>query len=207
MKRTRTYVAVLALVGLAAFCLVGMGTLRAQNFATKTIGPAKVALCDIGELFSKYQRSKDMLDDLEKERQLFVAEGQKRVAQLEDLGQQLQGYVEGKPEHDKLFEKIQRAKIELEVWKKMQQGKILSKHLAMTKTLNQQISQAIADVAKQRGLDMVLQFSAKKIEANNAQELVMKIRGRQVLYSQPDLDITAAVLQKLDETYRITKKK
>lgn len=207
MKRKRTYLIIASLVVVAASCLIGLGQLNAQNFGGKVIGPAKVAVCDLGELFAKYQRSKDMIDKLEKDRQAFVAEGQKRVAQLEDLGQQIEGYVEGKPEHAKLFEKIQRASIELEVWKKMQQSRILAKHLAMTKTLHQQITVAVSEVAKERGLDLVIQFDPKKVEASNAQELVMKIRSREVLYSDPNMDITAAVLQKLDETYRVTKTK
>jgi Skp family chaperone for outer membrane proteins len=207
MKQRKTHLIIASLVIVAAFCLIGLSQLNAQNFGSKTSGPTKVAVCHLGDLFSKYQRAKDMLDKLEKIRQEFMAEGQKRIAVLEDLNQQLGGYVEGKPEYQKLFDKIQSGTIELEVWKKMQQQSILTKHMAMTKVIYQQMTEAIAEVSKERGLDLVIQFDPQKIEAQNAQEWQMKVQMRQVLYNDPNMDITAAVLQKLDETYRVTKSK
>lgn len=206
MKQKRTHLIIVVVI-VAVSCLIGLTRLNAQNFGNKATGPTKVAVCNLGDLFSKYQRARDMLDKLEKKRQEFVAEGQKRIAVLENQTQQLGGYVEGKPEFKKLDEKIVSGTIELEVWKKMQQRSILTSHMAMTKVIYQQMRETIAEVAKERGIDLVIQFDPQKIEAKNAQEWQMMVKMRQVLYSDSQMDITAAVLQKLNETYQITKPK
>lgn len=207
MKQKRTHLIVIGLVVVAGSCLVGLTQLNAQNFGVKTTGPTKVAVCHLGDLFLKYQRAEDMLKELDNERVTFIAEAQKRIGNLKDLSLRLEGYKEGKPEHEKLFDEIESVTIELEVWKKMRQGRILAKHMAMTKVIYQQMNEAIAEVAKERGIDLVIQFDPQKIEAKNVQEWQMKVQLRQVLYSDPKMDITASVLQKLDETYRVTKLK
>ena len=207
MKQKRTHLIIVSLVIVAASCLIGLTRLNAQNVGGKTTAPTKVAVCHLNDLFLKYQRAKDMIDKLEKSRQAFVAEGQKRLAQLENLRQELEGYVAGKPEHQKLSDTILRTTIGLKVWQEFQQKSILAEHMAMTKVIYDQINKAISDVAKERGIDLVIQFDPNKIEANNAQEWQLKVQMRQVLYSEPKMDITAAVLQKLDEAYIVTKPK
>ncbi len=206
MKK-RTHLILIGLAVVASSCIIGLTQLSAQSFGGKKAVPTKVAVCRISDIFSKNQRNMDLKDEMEKQYQAFLAERQKRTAQMEDLNQQKGGYLEGKPEYKKISDQINRQAIEFQVWEQMQQNEFVTKQIAIMKTTYQQINDTIAEVAKERGIDIVLQFSPSKIDAPDPQEWHRQAQMRQVLYSEPDLDITADVLQRLDETYRLSKQK
>ena len=95
--------------------------------------------------------------------------------------------------------------IEREVWLKVEQASVLGDHRRLTEEMFKQIKSTIATVAKERNIDLVLQLESGEINARNVEELVAQIDRRKVLFNTPEVDITAVVLQRINESYLIKK--
>ncbi len=207
MKHKRNLITV-SLIAAATLCLIGLGHIHAQGLGgKKAIGPAKIAVCDILEIVNKSQRSKDLKEQLQKDATDLRSETEKRQTELASLQGQLEGLMEGKPEHKKLLSQIQQKIIGYKVWSEMEQKGIMAKNLGIMKEMYKLVEKTVAEIAKEQGLDLIIQFDPRDLTANSAQELAMKVQTRKVLYSAQHLDITAEVLQRFDESYRVTKKK
>jgi Skp family chaperone for outer membrane proteins len=86
---------------------------------------------------------------------------------------------------------------------KLEEASMLRDHLRIAKEMHQELQDAIAAIAKEQGIDLVLQLEPSKSEAHNASDLLAEMSQRKVLYHGESLDITAAVLQRLNEAYKI----
>ncbi|HUU59501.1 MAG TPA: hypothetical protein VMZ50_08160, partial [Phycisphaerae bacterium] len=81
-------------------------------------------------------------------------------------------------------------------------SRTLRKHLRLTQDLYQEIRQAVAAVAKSRGVDVVLFFERKERPTNSTPELARQIETRLVIWHDPRLDLTEAILAHLNKAYK-----
>jgi Skp family chaperone for outer membrane proteins len=202
MQSKRNPWLILAVVAAIAVVAVSISHTVAQP-APRTDGPSRVAVCDITKVFADYQRAKDLTEQLSQKRNKFEAENTRRQKHLEALSEEIAGYQPGSDKYDEVQDNLRRGLVEREVWARMEQQTILNEHLRLTKEMYEEIKAAIAEVAKQQNIDIVVQETNQPIEAQNAQQLIMQIHQRQVLYNSPALDITEVVLLKVNESYRV----
>ena len=98
---------------------------------------------------------------------------------------------------------MRRQVIELKVWGELEEQSMQVDHLRQMEMVITRVKEGIAAVAKQRGIDIVIQKAAP-IELNRSQqEWMTNVLMDKVLYNSPQQDITEAVLQHLNENYRI----
>ncbi len=204
MKVRKVHVIVFGAVLGASLCLISLARTNAQ-VAGKTTSPTRVAVCDLIKVFSDYQRSKDLMAEMNERRQTIEAENRKRIKKLEELKTEMDGYKIGSKKHTEVLDKMRRAAIEREVWLKIEQNSVLADHRRLTEEMLEQIKDTIATVARERNIDLVLQLEPKEMDPQNLQELVAQIDRRKVLYNRQDIDITKAVSQRITESYRIKK--
>jgi Skp family chaperone for outer membrane proteins len=190
--------------------ILGAAALRhteAQVAPTAT-GPTKVAVCDIVKVLSEYKRAKDLADELNERTDKFKSEGKKRGEALEQLKMEMGGYTVGSKQHDKAMEKLRRGIIDMEIWSRMEKESLLRDHLRLTKEMFKQIKVTISEVAKEQNIDLVVQLEGGEIGGRDVTELIAQIDRRKVLYvNRKKIDITAAVLQKINEAYIAQPKK
>ena len=85
----------------------------------------------------------------------------------------------------------------------MEEQSMQSDHLRQMEMVVTRVKEGITAVAQQRGIDIVIQKAAP-IELNRSQpEWMLNVLRDHVLYNSPQQDITEAVLQHLNENYRI----
>jgi Skp family chaperone for outer membrane proteins len=198
---------IVALLALAAVSsLVMLGKTIAQPLGVPAGTPTRVAVCNIVEVFQKYQRAQDLTVKLNERKGTIEAENERRVKELQAKQLELEGLKPGMPEHDKLLEQIRRMQLERQLWLKMEEESILRDHLRLTEEMFKEIREAVGSLAKEQGFELVLQLEPGDIEARNAQELIAQIDRQKILYYADGMDITAAVLQRLDEAYRVRSK-
>lgn len=71
-----------------------------------------------------------------------------------------------------------------------------------TEALYSKLTAATAAVAREEGISLVINKDDTKLAAaTNLQELFSIIRGKQVLYNSPTLDITGLVIEKMDASF------
>lgn len=195
----------LLLLGLAG--LTGAGLLSLTRSEAQVAGGSghAVAVCNIVEVFKEYQRAQDETEKLNQSRNAFAAEAEKRKKRLEALQNEAEGFKPGSQAHEDALERMRKEMIEYRVWEQFQQDLILRKHRRLTEEMYDQIKDAIAQVAKEQGYAVVVQLEPGQLQARNVEELIAQIDRRKVLYHADSVDITATVLQKVNEAYRISK--
>lgn len=207
MRFGKVQATVLVLTAAMGFCLLSFARLHAQGTLAPVAAPSRVAVCNIVEVLVEYQRAKDLTKELNDQGEAIEAENKQRLKKAEELQTQLDGLKAGSPKYDETLEAVQRHEVSRQVWLRMKQEEMLRKHRRLTEEMFKDIRAAVEEVAKERGFDIVLQSQPVELqEAKNVQEVVAQIDRQKVLYNSPASDITAAVLQRINEGYRLKKK-
>lgn len=193
-------------VGLIALgtALVLTSGLDAQSAGSKN-ADCPIAVCDLAEVFSHSQRSQDLSAQFEKEAEKVAAEGRKRREKIQAIQQELKGLNPSSQEFENRSREIQRLQINLKAWIEYKSSIQAREQIQQTKDMFNEASKVIADIAKQQGYKVVLFRAQGSLKNTNFQKLVEEIRSRQVLFSDPSVDITTDVLTALNEAYRAKK--
>jgi Skp family chaperone for outer membrane proteins len=191
----------------AAVVLVGVLVLTnalAQPAAAPAAPPAaRVGTCDIVELFTNYQRAKDLTSQLNERRQAITVERDKRTKAINTLQAELENYKKASPKYEQTVDEIQRLGIEAKAYLEYQDALALREHRNLTKEMYTEIKAVIAKVAKQRGLNIILQREPDTLDTDSPSEMLRQIYTRKVLFTEDGLDITDVVLAALNQAYRV----
>jgi Skp family chaperone for outer membrane proteins len=200
MKVSHTLLLALALV----IALGAMTLTDSHAQSAGSAGPTRVGVCNIVEVFREYQRAQDLTQDLEKRRAQLAAEREKRNTRAEELRTQMEGLRAGSDAHEQALKQLEQQIVENRVWFTLQQAALLREHKRLTEEMYKEITSAIAEVANRQGFDLIVQLEPKEMQAENVEQFIQQIDRRKVLYNKDGIDITAAVLQQVNETYRIS---
>lgn len=190
-----------------AFCLTVLATLFAAAVpAGAQDRPLKIAIANPARVFSDIQETKDLRGKMENLRKGLAAEDQQRKAELNDLQTQRQQLKPDSPQYAEKNKELLQKAIEYETWGKMQQANMQHEQKLQMKTLFDKIEVAVAEIAKQRQIDIVIAEQKPDfpddIDAINVDQLRMLINQRNVLYAAPEQDISNEVIALLDARYR-----
>lgn len=200
MTRLRTYVLLTA--ACVAVGLVFLGHLRAQT-AGPTTGPeVRVAVCDMQEVFNEYARAKDLAAQLRDKRQALAAEDDQRGQAIDALQVELGGLKPGSAEYEARRAEADRLRIDRATAMQFAELSLRREHCQLTIEMYGEISKVLADVAREKGFNLVLYRDGNLVETDQPLELMAQIANRKLLYSDDSLDITADVLARLNESYR-----
>jgi len=187
--------------------LAGLVTCAALLTAAVAQGPAapantRLAVCDIVLVFNNYQKSKDLTAELNESRSKLQAEKKQREEAIERLRLQLEALTVGQPEYEKRLGEMQKMVLELKVWEQYEETLLMRRHHRLTEEMYEELLTALGEVAHEQGYSVVLYTNRNRIESQNSAELARAIESRKVLYNDPSLDITDAVLARLNQKYR-----
>lgn len=206
MRFGKVHVLVVLLVLVMGLCLLSFTRSEAQGTAARS-APTKVAVCNIADVLGEYQRAKDLTNDLKQQRDAIQAENKKRIDKAEQLQTQLGGYKVGSEIYNKTLADVERQEISRQVWLQMKQKEMLRMHRRLLEEMYDDIQKAVSEIAREKGIDIVLQNQPADLSsAQGVEQLITLIDRQKVLYNTAEVDITAAVLQRVNEGYRIKKK-
>ena len=190
----------------AAVLLLGGVLLMRHSSAQQadvTAGPTSVAVCDIETIFRNYARATELLDRLNEERVRIKNEYEQRGQAVQALELELGALKEGSEEYEARLQEIQRLGIESNTYLQFSESLIRRKHHHLTEEMYHEILAGIAQMAQEREIDLVVYRDEQVAQGSkDAMELLTQIRNRKVLYSREGLDITQAVLERLNQAYR-----
>ena len=84
----------------------------------------------------------------------------------------------------------------------MEQQQILTKHALLMRDMYDTMRKTVAEIAKARGVTLVLQMDGASLTGRNSQEMMTQISGRKVIYAGSQIDITTELIQKLNASYK-----
>jgi Skp family chaperone for outer membrane proteins len=176
-------------------------TARAQ-----TAQPTKVATANMQKIFNELQETKDLNAKWANEGNNFKAQDTEKKQKIRDLEAARDAL---KPDSQAYEQKNQdwlNAIIEYQAWA---QGTNINRSRMQnlqTVQLFNKIQAAVAEVATQRGIDLVLSEQRPEVPENAQNMKVEEVRAligaRNILYMNSAIDVTAEVIANLDAKYK-----
>lgn len=211
MKLCSLFVFPAMLIGGAAFVAVAVSPLaaRAQETSAAAPGPTHIGVVNVGQVFNSMQETKDLQARFGAERENLQQLGSQHQQELNTLQQNLMnGPKPGSPQYDEEQETLDSKTVQYENELKMKQLESSRNQARQLRELFGKIDSAVAEVAKKRGLDLVLSELKPDMGAPNLtpDEIAQIFRQQNVLFVDSKLDITAEVVTTLDARYKAGEK-
>ena len=135
-----------------------------------------------------------------------IAEQETIMAKLEILQKEtavkeagLKALKPGSSDHLKQYEELLKKQAELDAMKQFSSRQRILKDAQWTEVLYKEILRITKDLAKQKGLTMVLEVAEPDFPMANSEELMMALQTHKVLYSAGCADLTAEVVAEMDK--------
>jgi Skp family chaperone for outer membrane proteins len=180
-------------------------------FTTAAVMPAsaqdaaKVGTANTGQIFSQIRETKDLQQKITELGKSLGQQEQQKRANLTALQEARNQF---KPESDQYHDKNQelmRAAIEFQTWGQVNKADIDREKKQEMKFIFDKIEAAVGEVAKQRGLDIVVadqRGDIQNIDQITEDNLRILLNQRIVLYSSGKNDLTNDVIAYMDKNYK-----
>ncbi|HDZ22842.1 hypothetical protein LCGC14_0203400 [marine sediment metagenome] len=165
-------------------------------------GGDSVAVCDLLDVFANYDRRADMTEEFKQRGDDIVQERETRIARLEAMRGELNALTIGSDDYDAMMEKIEREAVETQTWYQIKMGKAARDHHRVTTEMYEDILKIVQVVADERGYKIVLFRESRDTQTENVEQLMAQIQNRKVLYHTAGVDISQAVLARLNHEYK-----
>jgi Skp family chaperone for outer membrane proteins len=184
---------------LAAMCFAG--PTLAQDALT-----AKVAIANPSRIFSEIQETKDINVKMRTEGETLASQEKDKRDELKSLQEARDQLKPGTPQYKEQNEKLLKAAIEFDSWGKIRKAEFDRNKKIQMKAVFEKVQAAVAEVAKQRGIDLVITDQKPVIPDNLDQisdaDLRQQLNQQSILYADPKLDISNDVIALMDKNYK-----
>lgn len=204
------HVALLSLLVAAATLISIASRAPAQAQQGQDQGPSaplKIATANTSKIFRGMKETTDVQARLDAQRKALAKEEQSRRQKVEDLRSQLELLNPDAPQYEQANQEFMEEAIEFKNWGEVGQAQLARVEKVQSKMLFDKITSAIAELAKERGIDLVVaEQPAFNIERMTSEQLTQAMAQRQVLYTSAAADLTGDVIARLDEQFNAAKK-
>jgi Skp family chaperone for outer membrane proteins len=161
----------------------------------------KIGVVDISGVFEKYQKRKDLdqeLKDLEKQFQSEINKKRKDMINLDEETQLLDLGSESRRKNEELLE---RKNVELEGYAKFAERQLLRRYKEFFETVYDAVVKGVETIGKKEGFDLIIKKEEPELKSGQISDLQFKIGIRTVLYHSKSVDITSKVIEGLNAQY------
>ena len=195
-------------IALGIAFLVLTGTLLTPMSAQPAVTVAgKIAVCDFGQVYNSYEKAKALQKKLDENLAVIKQEDETRGAEVKKIEDELKSgaYKDRSAAYEQRFGDFVTKSADHRTWMEVQKAKSQRWHLMMTTEMFNDIKDGIKAVAKDRGIDIVLQTHQMNFDSPSINELFQKAALHKVLYYSEQVDITKDVLSRVNDTFRRAK--
>ncbi len=164
----------------------------------------RVATVDPARVFNDMQETKDLQTKIDSENQRLNAESNRRAEEIKKLRTQRDQIKPDHPQYNQLDQQILKKSMELESWGKFESIRVELVQKRTMKKLFERVQAAVENVAKQKGIDIVIADQRPQLPGSDKSmaELKAAIYQRNVLYAARNVDISEQVVNLLDAEYK-----
>jgi Skp family chaperone for outer membrane proteins len=165
----------------------------------------RVAVCNVYTIYQNYEKAKDNLTKLNQQKKTIQAEVQNRMKKAQEIADTLKSGLikKGSKAYEQQVSEMMRIQLETQAWEKLQTQLAMRRHQAMTREMDDEIMAAVSKVAAEHGVDLVMTPDATADEEEA--DVLQRISRRTILYWSDRVDMTDAVLTRLNNTYKNSK--
>ncbi len=178
------------------------GALFAAGFPT---APAVVACVDLEKVY----RSLDQLKAAEARAVTLRGELEKRLVSLTDavraMQEDLESFQAGTPAHNDAMDKAILKAGDLNALQSFAKLKLESEQANSVREAYATIRSTCAKLAKEQKIDFIfIDDTVPTIAPTNLEGTMQQINGRRMLYSNPSLDVTDSLIERMNSEFRAT---
>lgn len=186
-------------------CLVAWSSFPVAVLAAPEV---RIAVCNLSKLYSDCQRSKDKRTELEVLRAEAEDQLKEYQKKIEECEKNLPLLDKGSQEYNERVAERDRLRNEGEAKKRVESAHLERKFADFLKEFYDYASDGIKEIARQQGFAIILQTSDDDLAKLRKPELLLnRVFTQTVLYSDEAVDVTEAVMKKLDSDYLNEKQK
>lgn len=201
MKKYSLLAVALATVGLF---MATRPVISQDAAATTAPAPHQIGLIDMAHIFKNYEKFKDQTAGLQKLAEEAEAKAQAMMEKGRKGQEQLQTLSPGTPEYTQIEAELIKLKTELETFRQVEQQKIVRQQADVYKTIYLEVQEVVNRYASYYKYTLVIRFNRADVaEAGNPNAIIQNM-NRQVVYYQPQDDITEPILKHLNNEYKKT---
>ncbi len=162
----------------------------------------RIAVCNVFTIYQNYQKAKDNLNKLNQQKKTIQAEVQTRMKKAQEIADTLKSGLikKGSKAYEQQVQEMMRIQLETQAWEKLQTQLAMRRHQTMTREMDDEIMAAVSKVAGEYGVDVVMTPDATADEEEA--DVLQRIGRRTILYWSDRVDMTDAVLKRLNDTYK-----
>lgn len=199
----------LLVAGVAAAVFAAGGAQPAAPAPAPPLGAVpKVAVVNPSRIFMDMKETKALNAKLDEEKAKFLETRNKKKALIEQTLKSRNDMRPDHPQYEDLNNQLLNLQTEAEVWVKTQAAMNEQRYKRQTKMLFEKVQAAVADVARQQQIDLVIADNdrplpeGEELEKADIRALQAAIYQKDVLYASGRLDISQAVLNHLDAKFQ-----
>jgi len=166
--------------------------------------PLKLGVCDPVTVLNKIQEGKDVMSKWKADGETLQNEATVKKGQLQTEADELKLLLPTSKEYDDKVEKFTEDQADSQAWLQAKQVNMMRIQREEEKALFKKIQDAVADVAKEDGLTVVInggQPDFPELDKLDAGAFLHTILEHSTLYADPALDITDKVVIEMDKKY------
>ena len=195
MKNSKTTILVVSVVLLVLLGTYQQGKLDADS----AVKPAKIGVVDVTKALESSARNKQWQEKMQQDQTDTKNQFNQMKTELEAIQANLKLRTPGSEDFLKLRQEMVEKGAMLEAKNKFYQDKVTFEMQRWTEELYQQLLKVIADVAKDKGLDMVIADESLILPAPSLQDFMLTVKTRKLLYHNSQYDLTDEVLAAMDK--------
>ncbi|MEW6250869.1 MAG: OmpH family outer membrane protein, partial [Planctomycetota bacterium] len=149
-----------------------------------------------------FQRQRDLLEEINQYRSKLQAEDTRRKQEIDKLQAEVDKLDPEDPTAVQRMRQLLQVNIEYKNWREMKQADTGRELGLWSIRIYNEVARAVEDVARRDGYDFVFYKGQFVPQSMDPEVIKDQIRGNHLLYNHPALEITQAVLDKLNGDYR-----
>lgn len=167
--------------------------------------PLKIGVINLKTCFEKekYDRIRDVDADVQK----MVEDHKKEVAELEkqikNLKEQLEALDPGQLLYTEKLKLLRRAESDLKITRDAGQNRFRDQYSEIKIELYNEIRRVVSLVGQEQKFDLILRVEEPELKDDDPEGVNQRISSRVVLYNQDSLDLTPAVLDRLNQEWKL----
>lgn len=157
----------------------------------------KAGVVDMLRVLNEHPETKGRVEKVDADSKATLEKLKEAFTNVRKLEEELDLLKEGTPEHLEKLRQISQLKATFELDQKTLVTRANLEMVDIMKDIYAKCVEKVAEVAKARGLNMVLMTTSSKVGGRTRAETMNDIASRPVVWSDPALDITAEVIAAL----------
>ncbi len=186
------------LVAAAAWALAE----RSGAQAAKSTATGRIACVNVVVVFNGFQRQKDLTEEMNQLQARLQEENKQRRDKIDALQAELERLNPDDPTYMQRTRDMLAQQIDYKNWVDLRQADLTREVGLWSIKIYREILKATEALAEKEGYDLVLykgEFEPTSMDPDTVKDL---IRANHVLYAHSSIDVTQAVLDKLNNDYR-----